>query len=139
MGLEAKIRKRLFQYKMYKVNIVNAKEQLEFIENNISVKGLSYDGQPSGSNMGGSGVENDALFRIEQKDKLKERIAKNELLVNAIDRTLGELLEYEEKVLRYKYIDKLNWYEVAQELKISIRHCKRIEGDAMEKMVTGLF
>ena len=114
--------------------------EIEYLKNNDGMKGLSYDGiSTSPTNERKSSTESIALSNMEKIHFLERMILKATLEIEAINRAIEGLEEVEQNVLIERYIKNKQWWKVASVVCYSERHCKRIRGDAINKMIVGVY
>lgn len=129
----------LRNYKMFKVNITNIESEIEFVKNDISVNGIDYAGiSVSPTNVIKSISESKALCIIEEVDRLEKEVTVNRKLIDKIDRTLNGLEETERIIVEEKYINSLQWWQVACKVGYGERQCRRMRNNAINKLVVGM-
>ncbi len=87
-----------------------------------------------------SNVENEVINREKEIKKLKNKIIKNELFLDRLDRSMEKLLdELSQEILKLFYIENEPWFKIAEEVSLSIRHCKRIRSKAINELIPALY
>ena len=86
-----------------------------------------------------SSVEDSALSNVEKLEYIKHCIRRTEDTVMSIDAALEILTEDEEKIIRYKYIDNKQLYNIAYHLKYNERWCRELRKRAMIKMAISIY
>ena len=129
----------LYSYKMFKISIENMKEEIEYLESEDGMTGISYDGiSTSPTHKFSSITENTVLSTSEKIHYLEHSIRRIESRLEGVDRALEGLTDIERQVIEERYIEGLQWWQVGYKAKYSERHCKRIRTNAIEKIVIGL-
>lgn len=130
----------LYNYKVLEINIVNMQQEIEYLKNNDGSTGLSYDGiSTSPTNRISSSTEDIALSNSEKIHYLERCIKKNERLLDSVNRAMEGLTDIERLILRQKYIEGKQWWQVASMAGYSERHCRSMRRNAIEKMGLGIF
>lgn len=135
----AKVENLLKNYNMIKINIENTKDEIEYVSQDITLQGISYDTIKVDTNENSSSTEDTALSIMDKVEKLKNKIKKLELLLEIIHRSLNELEERERVVLVEKYINAKDWWQVSGKVFIGERQCRNIRRDAINKMIAGIY
>lgn len=107
-----KVEKLLEEYREINIDI----EGLEYQIKVEGVKGLSYNDMP-----GSPLPSNKSLIEIElnQIEKLKVDKLHKEIRKEGIEKVLKMLSDFENKLLKYIYIDKLKYKEIEKKLSMS--------------------
>lgn len=135
-----KVENLLSNYNMLKISIDNMKKDIEHLNKECGVNGISFDEVgTSPTNNISSVVENTVLSISEEKEELNIKIEDNKRKIDSVDRALEGLTEVERTILEEKYICSRQWWEVAGIVKYGERHCKRIRTAAINKMVVGIY
>lgn len=130
----------LYNYKMMKISIENMRNEIEYLNQNDGMSGISYDGiSTSPTNECKSATENIALSNMEKRHYLERMIQRATLKIESIDRALEGLDKTERAVIEEKYINNKQWWQVSSVVKYSERHCKRIRTEAINRMIVGLY
>lgn len=140
MNKYQKIEKDLRKYKGLKVFIINAKEQIKLLKQDIQgATGISYDEIPAKTNNFHSVVETEVMNRDERVQTLEKKIMHAQELVNRVDRSLKVLNDFETEVLTLKYMDNQPWFIIAGEVGMSERQCKRKRTEAIKRLYAPFF
>ena len=124
----------LKEYGMLKDEVIQLEEQIVFWEERkTSIKSQIISDMPRGG--GGSKELLDILIGIEDtiktlNEKLKRLISKISEIENII-----ESLEAKERVLmRYRYIDNLKMFQIAERMNYSERHLNRVHSEVLKRI-----
>ena len=130
----------LYNYKMLKINIEIADNQLKELEKEDGMTGIAYDGIiTSKTNKTGNPTSNIAERNITSEELILKRKEKLENKLNTLDRLIDGLNEIERQIIIKKYIDGLQWWQVGYSVKYSERWCKQLRTQAINKLVVGLY
>lgn len=122
----------LYDYKVLKATNSNRQMELEDIETGV--------GSPNLESVGGktnkitSLVELSAITNIEKKEEIKKAYDRDERKVRLIENGLMALTTMERKIVEAKYFERLQWWEVATEVKFSDERCRQIKREALGKL-----
>lgn len=115
-------------------------EEIEFIQNDYGIQGISYDGiATSPTHKFSSSVENTALSKSEKIHYLECQIENMQRDIDMVDRTLKGLTQLERDVVTEKYINSKQWWQVGSKVRFSESWCKKIRKRAIDKMVVGVY
>ena len=124
----------LKEYGILKDEVIQLEEQIVFWEERkTSIKSQIISDMPRGG--GGSKELLDILIGIEDtiktlNEKLKRLISKISEIENII-----ESLEAKERVLmRYRYIDNLKMFQIAERMNDSERHLNRVHSEVLKRI-----
>ena len=124
----------LKEYGILKDEVIQLEEQIVFWEERkTSIKSQIISDMPWGG--GGSKELLDILIGIEDtiktlNEKLKRLISKISEIENII-----ESLEAKERVLmRYRYIDNLKMFQIAERMNYSERHLNRVHSEVLKRI-----
>ena len=124
----------LKEYGILKDEVMQLEEQIVFWEERkTSIKSQIISDMPRGG--GGSKELLDILIGIEDtiktlNEKLKRLISKISEIENII-----ESLEAKERVLmRYRYIDNLKMFQIAERMNYSERHLNRVHSEVLKRI-----
>ena len=130
----------LYNYNMFKISIENMEQEIHYIKNNCGLSALNYDGISTSPTFKISSMtENIALSNSEKIEFLEHNIKRNKMQIDIIDRSLEALTESETTILKLRYIEGKQWWQVGSVVRYGERHCKRVRTGAIEKMVTGIY
>lgn len=126
------ITEHLINYRFYLATIKTLSESIKVSRiQQDGQKGIDYSADQRSSNEVQSMVEN-TVINIMEKEKELQRL---EVLVQAIDRALGELEEVDRQILELKYIEKgsygISWEKIARQNGYDQRQCQRRNSKAL--------
>lgn len=130
----------LYDYKKLDVKIKNIDIDIENLENDITVKAISYDEKSSPTNAFNSSVENEAIRREEyvndQIDILKAKRKYYSDLRVKIDGALEQLSEIEHKLIELRYFskEKKQWATIGLELSHEKDYCIKLRNKIINKL-----
>jgi RinA family phage transcriptional activator len=129
----------LRNYKAYKVGIANTKQQLEWIMPSVTAQYSASEGS-SGTFDISSKVEKAVLDRLESKQALDlhEEMSRSQLIVDSIDRAIGELDEIEKGFIEHRYLKKKSIPGVAESLGYHEKYLHKIRNNVMDKLLISL-
>ncbi|MDB2049606.1 sigma factor-like helix-turn-helix DNA-binding protein [Clostridium perfringens] len=126
--------KELEQFLILKEEVDDLAEQRDFLlEHKTSIKSQIISDMPSGSS--GFKTADDLMIKINDIIiKLsKKLVILGELILN-IETTIENLEPLERKLIRYRYINDLTFYQIAMKLNYSERHTKRLHKEILNKI-----
>lgn len=130
----------LKNYKMMKIRIENLTQDIEYIKEDVELKGISYDGiSTSPTNEIKSIVENTVLSNVEKVEYLEHNIKREKSKIDKIDRALEGLEDIEKTVVIEKYINAKQWWQVASKVCYSESYARAIRRNAINKLVKGIY
>ena len=131
----------LHNYNMLKISIENAKLEIEEVKNkDIVIKGISYDGIKSSPTFEiKSQTEDITIKNIEYIDLLTKRIEITQNKLSRLDNAIDSLNEIEKQIIKMRYIEGLQWYQIAYKMRYTERWCKQLRTQAVTKMAVGLY
>ena len=130
----------LYNYRSLEVKIKNIQIDIDDLENDITVKAVSYDEKTAPTNAFHSTVEDEVIMRDEhvkqQIEMLKAKLKYNQNLKAKIDGALEQLTTQEYKLvdLRYFQKDKKTWVFIGQELGFDKDYCVKIRNKIIKKL-----
>lgn len=125
---------------MLKINIEIADKQLKELQEEDGLSGISYDGIQTGkTNKTSDMTLNTAEKNITSEELILKRKEKLQNKLDTIDMLLEGLNDIERIVIQKKYIEGLQWWQVAYNVGYGERHCRRIRGEAIQKLILGLY
>ena len=102
----------------------------------VLLKSPQFDGMPRGS-----GSTDPTADLVQKKDELfrqiNEAIDEKAAALRRIREELSKLSTVEESLLTYRYIDGMNFEQVAEALEYSWRHTLRLHGQALAHFMEG--
>ncbi|MCQ4921873.1 hypothetical protein NE686_02135 [Tissierella carlieri] len=134
------VEKLLYNYKMSEISIENMKEEIKRLEREDGLTAINYDSvKISPTFKISSSTESTMLSILEKIDYLRHSIERISEKLESIDRAMEGLNEVERLVIEKRYIEGLQWWQVAHLVKYSEVHSKRIRKKAINKLVVGLY
>jgi hypothetical protein len=136
---ERVIESHLRHYNNYKIGILNAQRQLDYISPSL-VGGYSIDGSRSLFFVSNN-TERVALDRIESKRAidLREEIEQYKVIVDSIDSAFAELKPKEKDFVRLRYFECLSIFDVKLKMGYSEeKSVYRLRRHVLEKLVISL-
>lgn len=135
------IEQELYNYPLIDGAIRRIDLDIEQIQNDVSIGGMSYDFKGSPTNAISSKVESDVIRREEigqSEYVLKLQREKNKLIFQKkkIDNALTCLSDTEQELIRLRYFNKNQptWVNVSVDMGYSEKHCKTIRNKAIDKI-----
>lgn len=128
-------KEELKEYGILKNEVVQLEEQIVFWEERkTSIKSQIISDMPRG---GGDGKELlDILIGIEDIiKKLNKKITKLIKKISEIEDTIENLDTIERLLIRYKYIENLKMFQIAEKMNYSERHLNRVHSDVLKRIV----
>ena len=124
----------LKEYGILKDEVIQLEEQIVFWEERkTSIKSQIISDMPRGG--GGSKELLDILIGIEDtiktlNEKLKRLIGK----ISEIENTIENLEAKERVLMRYRYIDNLKMFQIAERMNYSERHLNRVHSEVLKRI-----
>lgn len=128
-------KKELQEYGILKDEVIQLEEQIVFWEERkTSIKSQIISDMPRG---GGDGKELlDILIGIEDTiKKLNKKLTKLIKKISEIEDTIENLGTTERVLMRYKYIENLKMFQIAEKMDYSERHLNRVHSDVLKRIV----
>lgn len=100
---------------------------------------MAYDGVNVSSGKISSMTENDALRTIEKTEELKQRQSRIKSMIANVEKAIDILPQEERRVIELKYIEGLQWWQVASHIHMSERNCRYKRKSAIDKMVIAMY
>lgn len=130
--------KKTYLRKAYRLDrlVQSHAAELERLRSTLGSLGSSLDGQPRTPRYDSSTGEINRLIQvIDLEQQLKDEIAAMGARWKEIHNTIEAVEDKDERlVLRYRYIQGLDWDYIAVELNYSRRQVIRIHGEALEHL-----
>ncbi len=140
MNKYKQVEELLKNYTMMQASIENIKDEIEYLKKEDGMTGINYDGiSTSPTYRFSSSVEDTALSNSEKIHYLELQIEGIQRQIDRLDRAIKGLNETERIIIRGKYIEGLQWWQVAGQVRYSERHCKRIRTEAIERLIIGMY
>ena len=127
-------KKELQEYGILKDEVIQLEEQIVFWEERkTSIKSQIISDMPRG---GGNGKELlDILIGIEDTiKKLNKKLTKLIKKISEIEDTIENLGTTERVLMRYKYIENLKMFQIAEKMNYSERHLNRVHSDVLKRI-----
>ncbi len=140
-----KTEKVLYDYKNLDIKIQNIDLQINTLENDISVSGVSYEERSSPTNAFSSVVENNVIkreeFTFEQINKLEILKNKTINLKKSIDNALNTLNHEERELVELRYFskNKKTWVEIGMLLSIDKDYCSKLKNRIINQLSNYLY
>lgn len=137
---ERQIENHLRYYKTYLVGIQNCKQQLDYIQPNITTK-FGADNHGAFFYVVADSTSNVAIDRIEGKRALdlREEIAKYTIITKSIEKAVAELKTQERDFVNHRYFDCLPMHEVKANLGYSEeKSVYRLRRHVLDKLMISL-
>lgn len=135
----AKVKELLQNYEIIKISIANIEKEIEYIKEDIAIRGISYDGvSTSPTNEIKSIVESTILAKEEKINYLQHLIKRHQININKIDDVLNNLTETERTIIIDRYMHHKYWYQITPKVFLEERQCRRKLKSAMDKMIIGV-
>ena len=128
-------KKELQEYGILKDEVMQLEEQIVFWEERkTSIKSQIISDMPRS---GGDGKELlDILIGIEDTiKKLNKKLTKLIKKISEIEDTIENLGTTERVLMRYKYIENLKMFQIAEKMDYSERHLNRVHSDVLKRIV----
>lgn len=130
----------LYNYKTFKISILNMKEEIKNLKEEDGVKAIIYNGNTSSpTNKFSSSTEDTAMYITEKIDYLERSIKRMQGNVDSIDKSLNGLTEKERDVIIERYIEGRQWWQVAYNINYSERQCRNFRKTAIIKITISIF
>lgn len=114
--------------------------KIKKLENDISLKAISYDEKSGATNKFNSDVENEVIRREEHIQSKIEMLKKEkQIRINEkelVDKVMNLLSLDEKKLIELRYFnkDKISWTSIAMRLNISVDSCIRLRRDVINRI-----
>ena len=137
MNKYQEVEQMLKNYNMTKINIENTEKEIELLEEEDGIKAVGYEMGGSGGE--GSAIERVALENVEKLNKKEMKIKKAKLEIEKIDNAIEGLSEHKREIIKGKYLDGLQWWQISGIVEYSERHCKRLRTEAIKELIVGIY
>lgn len=125
----------LYNYNVTKSNILNLKVEIDELSLPPGIPGVSYEERISSGKISNI-PEEVSIKKIEEEERLEARIALLENRMQQLNNALDCLNPIERRIIELKYIDGLQWWQVAADVAFSERRCRDIRKRAIIKMLS---
>ncbi len=134
------IKNKLQKLDQTKLYLEKLQKDLELLQEERQLKGISYDDIGGSRGNGVSDRTGETAVRIADKEtELRLEIKKVLNEVNHIEKLLNSLHEDEREVIIGIYMQGQQYWVVAQKMKCSITTAKRRRREAFDKILTGYY
>lgn len=135
--------KLLYNYKDITEFIENTKDKLKdlSLEENITTVGsINYDGIHTSPTFNISRViENKVIDRLGDEVELKIELYRNKKLKKVIDQSINNLSPIHKDVIKYRYIEGLQWTEIVDKMNYEERQLRNKKNEAVKSIAIKLF
>jgi DNA-directed RNA polymerase specialized sigma subunit len=137
LNKKEKTRFILNSYLIYKNDIKNIELEIEELENNYDLSGISLEEKTAPTNKISNAIESRAIAKPERISKLQNLKRSHEIKCEKIENSIEILKEFEKQVIELKYMTPpvMTWFNVSNKLRFSISACKQAEDRAINKMI----
>ena len=119
----------LYNYKDIDIKIKSIDIDIDMLENDITLKAISYEEKTGPTNAFSSSVENEVIRREEKIQEQINKLKKDKLLYKSrklkIENALELLTKEERKLVELRYFSrpKKSWVEISRVMNIAHTHC----------------
>lgn len=135
--------KILYGYKDIEEFIENTEKKLNDMkleENTTTVGTINYDSIQVSPTFNISRItERKALNKVEEETELKIELYKNIKVKREIDQVISNLSSIHRDVIRYRYIEGLQWLEITERMNYEDRHLRNKKNEAVKSIARKLF
>lgn len=136
----SKAKERLKLWEADKIHLQSLVDDLELLELEYCMQGISYDGIGGGTGEPSDSTGDTAMRLADKRRKLEFAIAKETKEVNHLQSILtNTLTRVEYMIIIMFYPNRKNIRAIGKELKYSDSTIKRIKKEAMDKVIVGLY
>lgn len=128
----------LRNYRTLKDHIEIKKKELEELEPD-GVSAIELEERTSKTYKINDPVFQEAVAMEKEKEKIKKQIKKKEKIIGGIDFALEKLDYREREIIKLRYIEGKQWWQVGAEVHYSPRWCKEIRTEAINKMAVIIY
>lgn len=135
----------LYEYKDLPLKIKSIDADIECLENDITLKAISYEEKSGPTNAFNSSVENEVIRRDEKVSEYITRLKRDKLLYKnrmiKIELALESLTEQERKLVELRYFTrpKYEWLKIGLELNIDGDWCMKLRNRIINKLSEFIF
>lgn len=135
----------LYNYKDLDIKIKSIDIDIDMLDNDITLKAISYEEKSGPTNAFSSSVENEVIRREEVIQEQIHKLKRDKLLYNArklkIQNALDILTAEERKLVELRYFTrpKKSWVEVGNALNIENTHCCTMRIKIVNKLSDYIF
>lgn len=119
----------LYNYKDLDIKIKSIDIDIDMLENDITLKAISYEEKTGPTNAFSSSVENEVIRREEKIQEQINKLKRDKLLYKSrklkIENALELLTKEERKLVELRYFSrpKKTWVEISRVMNIAHTHC----------------
>lgn len=119
----------LYNYKDLDIKIKSIDIDIDMLENDITLKAISYEEKTGPTNAFSSSVENEVIRREEKIQEQINKLKRDKLLYKSrklkIENALELLTKEERKLVELRYFSrpKKSWVEISRVMNIAHTHC----------------
>lgn len=119
----------LYNYKDLDIKIKSIDIDIDMLENDITLKAISYEEKTGQTNAFSSSVENEVIRREEKIQEQINKLKRDKLLYKSrklkIENALELLTKEERKLVELRYFSrpKKSWVEISRVMNIAHTHC----------------
>lgn len=119
----------LYNYKDLDIKIKSIDIDIDMLENDITLKAISYEEKTGATNAFSSSVENEVIRREEKIQEQINKLKRDKLLYKSrklkIENALELLTKEERKLVELRYFSrpKKSWVEISRVMNIAHTHC----------------
>ena len=131
------MQQELYNYNFYKTKLNYEKLTLKSLENEYEgIKGIGFDSSGGGgTNKINRSVENEVMIKENKIAKVKQVIEEYTLLLDKLLNALGVLNALERDIIEERYFNNNDWFMVAENVGYSISWVKRVNREALDKLM----
>jgi DNA-directed RNA polymerase specialized sigma subunit len=135
-----KMESLLYKYMFIRQGIESMEEELNAEKNYDGVGSVDPGKENFKTNAFNSNVENAVIKRNESSKvkTLKSIIKSQKALIRKLDRAINKLSEEERKIIKFYYMDGLQWYKVSSEMNFCNEWCMKLRNRAIEKLAIAM-
>lgn len=131
--------KFLYNYNSLKASIENMKQEITEMDYR-ELSAINYNKEPTSKTYAfHSSTEEAAIYTADKKSLLEHRIKITEGKLERIDRAIEALNELEQRIIKLRYIEGKQWWQIAYEIRYSEKWGKELRRRAIGKIAVGLF
>lgn len=127
---------KTYRKNKFKINDIDI--EIEEIQKTFEgVRGLNISQEKVGpTNKFNSDVENEIINKEKRIEQLKQTKIKLQTKIKRAENLLNYLEGRNEKVIRFRYIEGLNWSKISERLEISEPTCRKVKNDSIKELIS---
>lgn len=115
-------------------------KELKLEGNTTTVGAINYDSIQVSPTFNISRItERKALNKVEEEIELKIELYRNKKLKKEIDQVINNLSPIHKDIIRYRYIEGLQWLEITEKMNYEDRHLRNKKNEAVKSVARKLF